>query len=114
MPKDYSGENKVNMLAKMAKDMHWTNSPDYKRFVSDLDNKVGVYTSLIDFAKDNDTKEYLKLGDNYFKSCVETELEKICEWEYDRNFVNRLKKYSPKAWEDIVEKSTQIVKDNMG
>ena len=113
MPRDYSGENKVKMLAKMAKDMHWTNDPDYKRFMNDLEHKVGPYRSLVEYAKDRDTERYLELGDEYFKSCVESELEKICEWEYDYNFIYRMKKYSPQAWEDIVERSTQIVKDNL-
>lgn len=108
------GENKAKMLAKMAKEMHWTNNPEYRRFMNDLNRKVGVYRSIVDLAYDEDIKEYLDFGDDeYFKSCVETELKKICSWEFDRDFVWRMKRYSPKAWDDIVEKSVQLVKDNL-
>ena len=116
MPKDYSGENKAKMLAKMAKDMSWENDPDYKRFMGDINNKVGSYKGLIEFAQNNrdELKDALDWGgSDYFNMYVENELKKICEWEYDYNFIYRMKKYSPQAWKDIVEKSSQIVKDNL-
>lgn len=110
---DYSGENKAKMLNDMAKSMSYENNPDYKRFMNDIDNKNGVYKELIDFAHDKDTKEYLELGDDYFTECVETALAKICDWEFDSNFISRMKKYAPEGYKDIVEKSVQLVKDNL-
>ena len=114
---DYSGENKAKMLAKMANEMSYPNNPDYKRFMEDFNNKRGAYKALVQLTYDGEHADALQDTLNYsydtFKGWIEDDLKQICEWEYDRNFISRLKKYSPQAWDDIVEKSAQLVKDNL-